>query len=57
MIQAELFTVGDQVRTDDSDDLLVIREIEIRRGTTWYRVEGLAVGTWWVTHDELQPGD
>ena len=63
MIQADLFNVGDQARTYDSDALLVIRDVEIRRGRTTYLVEetgsmfGKSLGAWWATHDELQPAE
>jgi len=59
VIQAESFNVGDQVRTFDSDDPLIVRSVTIRRGRTWYRVQQVgapgddAHGTWWATHDEL----
>jgi hypothetical protein len=60
VIQAELFNVGDHVRTHDSNELLVVRDLAIHRGRTSYLVEeptsmfGRSVGTWWATHDELQ---
>jgi hypothetical protein len=69
MIQAELFNVGDLVRTHDSDysddsgDLFTIRNIEIHGGSTRYRLESLgapwddAVSTRWASHDELQPAE
>jgi hypothetical protein len=63
MIQAETFNVGDQVRTFDSDDPLIVRSVTIRGGRTWYRVEYIGAprdaggGTWWAMHDELQPTD
>ena len=55
MNHAALFNVGDRARPPGSDAVLVIRSVEIREGTTWYRVEEPAMGTWWVTHDELRP--
>jgi hypothetical protein len=63
VIQAESFNVGDQVRTFDSDDPLIVRSVTIRHGRTWYRVEHLGVpwdnarGTWWASHNELQPAE
>jgi hypothetical protein len=63
MIQAELFNVGDLVRTHDSGDFFTIRDIEIHGGSTRYRMESLgapwddAVSTWWASHDELQPAE
>jgi len=52
---ADLFNVGDHARPSGSDAVLIIRSVEIREGTTWYRVEEPAMGTWWVTQDELRP--
>jgi len=63
MIQAEMFNIGERVRSYDSSETLVIRDVEIRRGQTLYLVEepasmfGKSVGAWWATHDELQPAE
>jgi hypothetical protein len=55
VIHADLFNVGDRARSSGSAAVLVIRGVEIRQGTAWYRVEAPAMGTWWVTQDELRP--
>ena len=61
MIQAELFNVGDRVRPYDSNETLVIRDVELYQGRTTYLVEepasmfGRSLGAWWATQEELQP--
>jgi hypothetical protein len=57
VIHATLFNVGDRARSSGSDAVLVIRAVESRYGTPWYRVEEPSMGTWWVTEDELRPAD
>ena len=56
-------TIGDQVRTYDSDDRFIIRGIEIERARTWYRLEeadapwdGMA-RTLWAQPHELLPAE
>lgn len=63
MIETETFTIGDQVRTYDSDDIFVIRGIDIQRTRTWYRLEEVGIPwdgmrrTWWAQPHELLPAD
>ena len=63
MIQTEVFHVGDRVRSYDSRETLIIRDVELYHRVPTYLVEeptsmlGEVSRAWWATHDELQPAE